>query len=196
MIDLLFPSDNQYQIPTLNLTQQAPGLAAPIACYGSYPRKQKKGTVHFYTDDYRFNAIWKRPDNINAQIIIEPNFSLHHETPTALAIWTTYKKRWLASYWQRTKHAAIICDLNVAPRHRAINLLGIPAGWTAYATRGYTNRLHHLDEEHQIATDHANGNPITFIVYGGGKQVKQWATDHAGQGVIYIPEHMDSLPRD
>lgn len=53
------------------------------------------GTLHFYTDDYRFNSIFEHPEKIlqhNAAQIVEPNFSLFNETPIAFGLQAVYKK--------------------------------------------------------------------------------------------------------
>jgi len=139
------------------------------------------GTWHFYVDDYRFTNLIKRPDKIvNTQCnsAIEPNFSIFNQMPIPVGLFRIYQKRWIARYWQQ-HGIRVIVDLNVAPKFRAYNLLGVPIGWGAYATRGYTDRLDQLEAEYNLAKTHASGNPLLFIVYGGGKLVKQYCAERA-----------------
>ncbi len=71
-----------------------------------------------------------------------------------------------------------------------MNLTGVPKGWRAYATRGYSEQIDALEAELGIAEKHA-GDSVLFLVYGGGKSIKQWSKGNAGRGVIWIPEDAD-----
>lgn len=91
------------------------------------------GTLHFYTDDYRFNAIYEHPERIlqhNPAQIVEPNFSLFNETPIAFGMQAIYKKRMIARQMQE-QGIRVFVDLNVANKFCAFNLLGVPKGWSA-----------------------------------------------------------------
>lgn len=60
--DCLFPTDNELEIPTLLLEKQAGTCEIPFVCFGEQKRTFKmegRGTLHFYTDDYRFSSIWR-----------------------------------------------------------------------------------------------------------------------------------------
>jgi len=148
-----------------------------------------RGTWHFYIDDYRFENLWKRPNkvvNSGCVAAIEPNFSIYQQTPAAMSIWQVYRKRWIARYWQ-SKGIKIFADMNVNHSYMNINTMGIPDGWTAFATRGYNDRWKDTIREYYIAGEIAgdNVNKIIFIVYGGGKIVRQLCGDN---GYIWIPE--------
>ncbi len=190
MPDTLWPTDNEWGVPLLDINRQADAFDLPIETWGAKGRKNKAGTYHFYTEDYRFSAIWTNPYQlleagcINA---VEPNFSVYDQVPRAVALWQTYKKRWLARYWQ-SQGVRIFVDLNVARPYDDINMLGVPKGWQAYATRGYSARLQALGEEYEIAKRHSVNGSVTFMVYGGGVEVKKWCGD---KGVTWIAEDMD-----
>ena len=100
--DQLFPSDNILEVPTLREDMQAKAVQIPFVCFGEQRRTydmQGTGTLHFYTDDYRFRAIYEHPDRIlqhNPANIVEPNFSLFNDTPIAFGLQHIYKKRFLA----------------------------------------------------------------------------------------------------
>ena len=188
--DTLWPTDNEWGIPLLDINRQADAFDLPIETWGAKARGTKAGTLHFYTEDSRFTAIWQNPAQVlKAQAInaVEPNFSVYDQVPRAVALWQTYKKRWLARYWQ-SQGTRIFVDLNVARPYDDLNLLGVPKGWQAYATRGYQSRLQALDEELLIAKTHAESDSVTFLVYGGGVKVKDWSAEN---GVTWVPEDMD-----
>lgn len=149
-----------------------------------------KGTYHFYVDDYRFSALWKKPDAlfkskcVNA---VEPNFTCSEQMPYAVGIYRIYQKRWLARYWQ-SGGIYVFVDMNVHPKFYKINMMGVPRGWHAWATRGYNEQLENTETEFELACRWAETDDILFIVYGGGKNVKEWAMD---RGLIWVPEQMD-----
>lgn len=186
--DTLFPSNNALEIPTLDIEMQAKFAAIPFLCFGEQKRTldmQNTGTLHFYTDDYRFSAVYDHPERIlkhRPMNMVEPNYSLFNETPLAFGLQAIYKKRMLARQMQ-TKGIRIFADLNVANKWYKLNLLGIPTGWSSFCTRGYSDRLEYLDFEWQMARQIAGGNPLTFVVYGGGALVRQFCAE---RGLVYV----------
>ncbi len=191
--DALFSTNNQYGIPTLDTNYCAQYCDLPVIGWGTTRRSDKMpGTWHFYVDDYRFNALWQHPEKVvqtGCRTAIEPNFSCYQQTPTALSIWQVYRKRWIARYWQ-SKGILIFADLNVHRDIQHINIMGIPDGWWAFATRGYTDRWKDTLREYKIAGEIAGDNVkrLIFLVYGGGKTIKQLCGDN---GFIWIPEQED-----
>ena len=139
-----------------------------------------KGILHFYTDDYRFSALYEHPENIlrhNPAAIIEPNFSLFNETPIAFGLQAIYKKRWIARAVQQ-RGIPVLVDLNVSRKFARYNLIGVPKGYPAYATRAYSNSISDLDYEYALACEHAEGLPSLFVVYGGGRKAAEWCHRH------------------
>lgn len=191
--DSLFPSDNDLEIPSLDLSMQAESCEIPFVCYGEQKRTFRmkgKGTLHFYTDDYRFSTVYDHPDYITRhepRNIVEPNYSLFNETPIAFGLQAIYKKRTLARALQ-DQGIRVFADLNVANKFYAYNLIGIPPGWGAFCTRGYADRIHSLEFEWMIAQRIADGNKLTFVVYGGGRLVKAWCQEH---GAVYVNPIID-----
>lgn len=196
MTDLKFASDNDLEIPMLDIGMQAKALHLPLLGWGSIKRGKRvnRGTWHFYRDDYKFKALWDTPDKLlltECNCVIEPNLSVFPQTPLAVAIELTYKKRWLSRYWQ-AHGVEILVDLNVAYEHSRLNLLGVPQGWKAYASHGYSERLEDLDYEYSLARERAGAEPL-FLVYGGGKAVadrcKERGWIHAQEHRNWIREH-------
>ncbi len=186
--DQLFPSDNDLEIPMLDLSMQATECQIPFLCFGEQRRTYNlngEGTLHFYTDDYRFNAVYEHPEKIlqhNPHAIVEPNFSLYNESPVAFGLQNIYKKRFIARAMQE-RGLQLFVDLNVAQKFYQLNMLGVPRGWRAFATRGYSDRLNNLAFEYTIAKDWAMGRTPLFVIYGGGTACKQFAQQN---GCIYI----------
>lgn len=173
--DAVWPSDNDWGIPLLDINLQATALDLPFETWGASERKRRMlGTWHFYTQDYRYEALWKDPTPIietGAVNLVEPNFSCYNQMARAFALFQIYRKRWMARYWQ-SFGIKVFADLNVAEPFYDLNLLGVPAGWKAWATRGYSERIASAEKEYKMAVERAGTSSILFVVYGGGKQVK------------------------
>jgi len=187
----LFASNNDFDIPTLDPELYPRHLELPVMPYGAYKRNTRfSATLCFYTEDYRFEALWKSPQNllsVGPHAVIEPNFSCYPQTPRALVLWQIYRKRWMARYWQ-SMGIPVIADLNVAPEWYEDNALGIPPGFGAFATRGYSDKLEFIDIEYEQAKRICGQDPTIFLVYGGGKAVKAHCQ---AKGYMWTPEEMD-----
>lgn len=188
--DQLFATDNDWEIPTLDIDMQAKEVSIPFLCFGEQARTlnlQNTGTVHFYTDDYRFNVVYEHPERIlqhHPRNIVEPNFSLFYDTPAAFGLQAIYKKRTVARMMQ-DKGIRVFVDLNVAQKYIKLNLLGVPKGWRSFCTRGYSDRLPALELEYQIASANASfsGSKPIFVCYGGGQKCKDFCKEVGG---VYI----------
>ena len=186
----LWPSDNPFGIPTLRLDMQAQGLVPPFARWGRERRKSRmRGTWHFYTADARFARLWSRPQDVLTSAcfgLVEPNWSVSEDSPRAVALWATYRKRWLARTWQ--EHGVrVLVDLHVAPGHARDNLLGVPRGWRAFATRGSSRTVDDLLAEVELAEDRADA-PINLVVYGGARPIRELCE---ARGWLWMPEEAD-----
>lgn len=175
--DCLFPSNNEYDIPTLLHPKKNLYVELPFKPWGADARtKTGIGTYHFYVDDYRFEAIWDDPSKIiqsGCKAIVEPNLSLYETTPTSYGIFLIYKKRWIARFLQ-DYNIDVFVDLNVTEKFMPYNILGVPDGYNAFFTRGYDNRLKALQMEFDIAREISGLDQPNFIVYGGSKKVKDF----------------------
>ena len=78
----------------------------------------------------------------------------------------------------------------LAVEHYDVNMLGIPDGWKAFATRGYSDRLDGTHAEYAQAQRIA-GEGVTplFLVYGGGVKVKE---ECQRNGWLWLQENMDT----
>lgn len=189
--DILFPSDNIYDIPTLRLDRQAGHLELPFAPYGIGRKNRRTATVHFYIDDYRFTALWKNPAKIVAAQVksaVEPNYSLFDTTPLAFGLQFIYQKRWLARWWQE-QGITIYADLNVSSKFFEYNRMGIPDGYNAFATRGSLGGLPLLKAKHEQARLISGCDTPNLIVYGGGQEIHEYCCKHS---LLYIHDFMTS----
>lgn len=192
--DASYPSDNDAEIPNLRMDMMANECTKPFCAWGEQKRTFNmcyQGVLHFYVDDYRFNSLYEHPEKIlqmHPKNIVEPNFSLFADTPVAFGLQAIYKKRWIARCMQE-RGIKVFVDLNVNAKFYKLNMLGVPLGWRAFCTRGYSDRLNNLEYEYYIARSWANGGkddnkvePL-FVIYGGGKECKFFAQQH---NCIYI----------
>lgn len=187
---LVYPSSNEYGIPDLDIGMQADGLPLPCVAWGASKRKRVNfSSFHFYVDDYRFTSLWTDPKpvvNSQCAAIIEPNLSIYSDMPAYEAIHRIGQKRWLDRFWQ-LNGIKVVVDLNVPSPYRRLNLLGIPSGWSSYATRGCSARLSETEAEYDAACQHAGKTPI-FYVYGGGQRVRELAEK---RGWVWLEERAD-----
>ncbi|MBR4536186.1 MAG: DUF4417 domain-containing protein [Bacteroidales bacterium] len=187
--DILFPSDNLYDIPCLRLDRQAGHLELPFVPYGTGRRNKRVATLHFYVDDYRFNALWKNPAKIfdnNPAAAVECNYSLFDTTPLAFGLQFIYQKRWMARYWQENG-IRIYVDLNVSSKFFEYNRMGVPDGWNAFATRGALGGLELLKAKFNQARQISGFDSPNLIVYGGGKEVHEFCCRHS---LLYVHDYM------
>ena len=195
--DALFPSSNELGIPDLKLSMQADYVDLPVKPWGSIARTRKhRGTYHFYVDDYRFEGLWCRPEKIlktGCVTVVEPNFSTGPDQPRAVAIWQTYRKRWLARYWQE-EGLRVFVDMNVHQSVEDLNMMGIPPGWKAYATRTHEgDKERKLLREYELAQIRAESDDILFCVYGHSKMSRRMCENH---GWIHLEQdHWPEKPK-
>lgn len=188
--DASFATDNEWGVPLLDLGLQARTLDNPVTKWGTVKRgATMRGTYHFYTDDYKFEALWKDPApviNSGCASVVEPNFSTGEQMPLAVGLWGVFRKRWLARWWQ-TFGVRVFVDLNVEPHLNAINLLGVPQGWGAYATRWLDKYgVGDVEEQYRIAQERSGLDAPLFVVFGGRAAAERACMDH---GWVWVREH-------
>lgn len=192
---MFIPGFDISSIPLLDPSLQAhPGpLPSPLVRWGSISRRSRMpGTYHFYTADYRFSALTKRPDALPATgclAAVEPNYSTAPDTPIDIVLELTRRKRTLARLWQ-SSGVRIVADLNVDPAFRDVNFLGIPRGWRSYAVRSQAGiAMETIEADHAAATAHAGTSDILFLVVGGHMRMRSECLD---RGWTWSPEESDA----
>ena len=178
-------------VPELDPAMAAAGLEAPVVKWGTISRgAPMPGTYHLYSHDYKFSTLIRHPEAIRAsgcRVAVEPNFSTHEAMAGAEILWWTYQKRRIARLWQAWG-VRILVDLNVSRKARAFNLLGVPRGWRAYATRAHRGvPFDALHDEFCLAADHAGTDDVLFCVFGGGRG--RVGRHCLANGWAWVPEH-------
>lgn len=190
--DVLFPSNNKFEIPTLLKEMEAGRVVLPITPWGANSRLRKDvNTYHFYVDDYRFEKLFKDPTNLinsGVQSIVEPNCSCHDQTPIAYGISLIYKKRWLARYCQELG-IKVYADLNVAHKFIEYNMLGIPEGYNAFFTRGCDGWLESLKSDLEVAQRISGLEVPNLVVYGGGTEIQEFCQK---KGILYLSDFINA----
>ena len=189
--DYVYPSNNEFDIPTLLTDNMPVHLELPLNPWGAEAR-YKKGitTYHFYVDDYRFEQLFKDPIKLlesGCRAIVEPNCSIHDQTPMAHAIWQTYRKRYLCRYLQECG-LQIWVDLNVSPHFEEVNALGVPEGYNAFCTRGVSGWLETTERHWRMAQRISGLDKPNMFVYGGGDDVAEWCKAH---DVVHVKEFIN-----
>ena len=189
--DYVYPSNNEFDIPTLLTDNMPVHLELPLNPWGAEAR-YKKGitTYHFYVDDYRFEQLFKDPIKLlesGCRAIVEPNCSIHDQTPMAHAIWQTYRKRYLCRYLQECG-MQIWVDLNVSPHFEEVNALGVPEGYNAFCTRGVSGWLETTERHWRMAQRISGLDRPNMFVYGGGDDVAEWCKAH---DVVHVKEFIN-----
>ena len=189
--DFIYPSNNEFDIPTLKMDNMPLHLEQPLNPWGAEAR-YKKGitTYHFYVDDYRFEQLFKDPIKLlesGCKAIVEPNCSIHDNTPMAYAIYQTYRKRYLCRYLQECG-IQIWVDLNVSPHFEEVNALGVPEGYNAFCTRGVSGWLPTTERHWEMAKRISGLDKPNMFVYGGGQDVAEWCRKH---DVVYVNEYIN-----
>jgi hypothetical protein len=192
LTDCLYESNNEFDIPNLLLNKQAGKLQLPFAPWGADSRLRKDvATYHFYVDDYRFEAIWKDPVKVltsGVKALVEPNLSVYDTTPVAYGLQQIYKKRWISRYFAECG-IMIYADLNVSVKFKEYNKLGIPKGYNAFFTRGYTDRAEYLKMEWEIAKEISGLETPNLLVYGGGDDIRRFCVENS---LVYVQDYINA----
>lgn len=190
--DFLYDSDNEFDIPNLLISPDTmpDHLLLPLAPWGSESRnKHGISTYHFYVEDYRFERLFKDPMKLlqsGCKQIVEPNCSIHDQTPVAMALFRIYKKRYLARYLQECG-IKVWVDLNVSSHFARYNRIGIPHGYNAFFTRGTGGRVERLEFDLRQAQEISGLEHPNMVVYAGGDDIRQFCQAHR---LLYLNEYM------
>lgn len=190
--DVLYSTDNDFDIPLLLKEQEAGSLELPFSPWGANSRLRKDvATYHFYVDDYRFEHLFKDPIKLlmsGCRAVVEPNCSCHDQTPIAWGIQLIYKKRWLARYFQECG-IKVYADLNVAHKFIEYNKMGIPKGYNAFFSRGLDGWMESLESDLAVAQEISGLEVPNLLVYGGGKEIKKFCQEH---GLLYVQDFINA----
>lgn len=190
--DVLYDSNNEFDIPNLLLDHQAGHLELPLSPWGANSRLRKDvATYHFYVDDYRFEALFKDPIKLvtsGCKTVVEPNCSLHDQTPIAWGLQLLYKKRFLSRYLQECG-INVYVDLNVSHKFIEYNKMGIPKGYNAFFTRGLDGWMESLNSDFKTAQEISGLESPNLSVYGGGEEIQEFCRQHS---LLYVTDFINA----
>ena len=192
LADVLYESDNEFEIPNLRMDMQAGNLELPFSPWGANSRLRKDvATYHFYVDDYRFESLFKDPIKLimsGCKSIVEPNCSLHDQTPIAYGLQLIYKKRWL-SRWMQECGVRVYADLNVSHKFIEYNRMGIPNGYNAFFTRGLDGWIDSLKLDLMVAKEISGLDSTNQIGNGGGRRIQEFCREN---GLLYVTDFINA----
>lgn len=104
-----FIGQGKFSIPLVKKTDLCVENISLIACSDTKPNdspQNKQRGVHFFVDDYRFNAIYNNPKKTLSKyaqyaFILTPDFSVYPEMGIWRQIQSIAMNRWCGAYWQK-----------------------------------------------------------------------------------------------
>lgn len=137
--------------------------------------------VHFFVDDYRFEAVWNRPEDHLARLrshdaVCTPDFSLYSDMPYPVQQWNVYRSRALGYWWQQQGLTVIPTLQWSTPMSYGFAFQGLPQHSTvAVSTIGCrhndeTMELWRAGMSYALETLH----PARVIMYGAAIDGIDW----------------------
>lgn len=141
------------------------------------------GTIGFYIDDYKFDAVYNYPDEfiewaleIDPAALITPDFSSYASWPLAKNAWALYRSRWVGRLWQEAGFTIIptVQVLDKSLRHSIdYSLASLPKDCPTVAIECRNNGnkdMSFLVEWINTIVDVVH--PDCFVLYGGEEKQK------------------------
>lgn len=109
--------------------------------------------VHFFLYDYKFERVWKNPDNDIERLkryaaVLSPDFSMYTTMSPAIQLYNTFRNRWCGAYFA-SKGIKVIPTVSWGLENTfEFAFLGIPKGSTiAVSTYMVSEHNHHKDQK-------------------------------------------------
>jgi hypothetical protein len=104
-----FPGEGKLQIPIIPKFQEQPGDFENLLLIGFdkthlEDQNHLDRMVHFFLYDYRFERVWKNPDNDIEKLsryraVLSPDFSMYLEMAPVMQLYNVFRNRWCGAYW-------------------------------------------------------------------------------------------------
>lgn len=104
-----FPGKDKLKIPIIPKFQARPGDFDNLLLIGFDKThledvKHLNRMVHFFLYDYRFERVWKNPDNDIEKLsryraVLSPDFSMYLEMAPVMQLYNVFRNRWCGAYW-------------------------------------------------------------------------------------------------
>ena len=116
-----FPGKGKLQIPIIPKFEVKPGDFDDLLLIGFDKTHLEDNNhlnrmVHFFLYDYRFERVWKNPDNDLEKLsryraVLSPDFSMYLEMAPVMQIYNVFRNRWCGAYWA-SKGIRVIPSVN------------------------------------------------------------------------------------
>ncbi len=99
-----FKGDGIFDIPLLQ-TDEIDLEEIELIGYDKLCDNKIEAIVHFFMDDYKFEAMWKDPEPRIERLkkykaVLTPDFSMYTEMPLSIKVYNTFRSRWCGAYLQ------------------------------------------------------------------------------------------------
>lgn len=99
-----FKGDGVFEIPKIE-KEEIKLENIELIGYDRLGEKETDKIVHFFLDDYKFEAIWNDPEPRVEKLkkykaVLAPNYSIYTEMPLSLKVYNTFRSRWCGAYLQ------------------------------------------------------------------------------------------------
>lgn len=116
-----FPGKGKLKIPIIPQFEAKPGDFDDLLLIGFDKTHLEDNNhlnrmVHFFLYDYRFERVWKNPDNDIEKLsryraVLSPDFSMYLEMAPVMQIYNVFRNRWCGAYWA-SKGIRVIPSVN------------------------------------------------------------------------------------
>jgi len=104
-----FPGKGKLKIPVIPKFEARPGDFNDLLLIGFDKTHLEDMShlgrmVHFFLYDYRFERVWKSPDNdieklFRYRAVLSPDFSMYLEMAPVMQLYNVFRNRWCGTYW-------------------------------------------------------------------------------------------------
>ncbi len=104
-----FPGKGKLKIPIIPKFEEKPGDFDDLLLIGFdktnlEDQNHLDRMVHFFLYDYRFERVWKNPDNDIEKLsryraVLSPDFSMYLEMAPVMQLYNVFRNRWCGAYW-------------------------------------------------------------------------------------------------
>ncbi len=116
-----FPGEGKLKIPIIPKFEENPGDFDDLLLIGFdktdlEDQNHLDRMVHFFLYDYRFERVWKNPDNDIEKLsryraVLSPDFSLYLEMAPVMQLYNVFRNRWCGAHWA-SKGLRVIPTIN------------------------------------------------------------------------------------
>ena len=112
-----FPDKGKFKIPIIPKFQERPGDFDDLLLIGFdkthlEDQNHLDRMVHFFLYDYRFERVWKNPDNDMEKLsryraVLSPDFSMYLEMAPVMQLYNVFRNRWCGALSRKKSSATI-----------------------------------------------------------------------------------------